>query len=119
MDKPPSKDILATSAVVREWDPTEQKIVPRNRGAHYLDKYLAANRHATKAAGFALVAGVAALFAWGAYSSASSTARRACSIVNAVWNEREAAGEDDKPQWMLSRDIDIDTAFSACEGYLE
>jgi hypothetical protein len=82
-------------------------------------KYLAANRHATKATGFALAAGVAALLAWGAYSHASSTARRACSVVSAVWNERETAGDDDKPQWMLSRDIDIDSALSACEGYIE
>ena len=38
MDKLPSKDIPPTSDVVREWDPTEQKIVPKDRGTHFLDK---------------------------------------------------------------------------------
>jgi hypothetical protein len=117
MDKAPSKDIPATSDVVREWKPTEQKIVAKDRGAYFLDQYLAANRHAM--AGLALVAGMVVLLLIGALSNAWSTARHACSIVDAVWNEREAAGDDSKPQWMLSRDIDIDTAFSACKGYIE
>jgi hypothetical protein len=119
MDKLPSKDIPPTSDVVREWDPTEQKIVTTDRGTHFLDKYLAADRFATKATGLALVFGMVVLLLIGALSNAWSTARHACSIVDAVWNEREAAGDDDKPQWMLSRDVDIDTAFSACKGYIE
>jgi hypothetical protein len=107
--------------LIREWDPARQKIVTKDRVTYFADKYRASESYGLKATGFEFVVALAGFIALAAYSNASSTARMACTVVQAAWSVKEEALDDDKPapKWLGKSDVDAALEICSNNGYLE